>query len=524
MRFLSSLLLCCTALAGLGAAQDSALAQQAKLLAPLAPCAKICLSRAIEASPCGMTDVRCQCTNAEFVANAQMCIVVSCTVEQSLVAKNVTQTMCGAPIRDKRSMYNYISCTLMAVACLFVVIRISYKKLCTTVELGLDDWFIFLALLNCVPSAIINVLLLTRNGLGKDIWTLTPDQIEGFAKGFYAITICYFSEVFLLKLSILFFYLRIFPSKGMKRLLWATIVFDVLFGISFILVGIFQCTPISENWTAWKGTGEGHCADQSAIAWANAVISITMDIWMLAIPMSQLKSLNLHWKKKVGVGLMFFVGTFVTIISVVRLSSLIQFRGSSNLTWDYFGVCLYSTVEITIGIICACMPTMRMILVRLWPRVFDGSLMRRATGAYGAYGKSPNSGVKSYNDDLKHNTQSDASKSKASRGSMYWKQQLTPPWRHKEAKEEDKVFVDGIQFSALSRSELGQSDDRRLMTPNDDWHHTVTISAGRSRRGRDTPTTLGSSARRSGDEIHPHPSPMPDQGQTEARGLTRMWP
>jgi hypothetical protein len=30
---------------------------------------------------------------------------------------------------------------------------------------------------------------------------------------------------------------------------------------------------------------------------------------MLAIPLAQLKTLNLHWKKKIGVGLMFCVGT-----------------------------------------------------------------------------------------------------------------------------------------------------------------------------------------------------------------------
>ncbi|KAK8003631.1 Galactose oxidase- beta-propeller [Apiospora arundinis] len=517
MRCLSSFLVCCLAFVGFVAAQDSAQVQKAKLLATLPACGMKCLQKAIETSPCGLMDTRCQCTNTEFVATAQICIVTSCTVEQSLVAKNVTQTMCGAPIRDKRLEYNLISCTLMAISCALVIIRLCYKKLCTTVELGLDDWFIFAALLNCVPSAIINVHLLTRNGLGKDIWTLTPTQIEGFAKGFYAITICYFSEVFLLKLSILFFYLRIFPSKGMKRLLWATIVFDVLFGISFILVGIFQCTPISANWTAWKGTGEGKCANQSAIAWANAAVSITMDLWMLAIPMSQLKSLNLHWKKKVGVGLMFFVGTFVTVISIVRLSSLIEFRGSSNLTWDYFGVCLYSTIEITIGIICACMPTLRMILVRIWPRVFDGSLVRRATGAYAAYGKSPNSGVKSSNDDSKHNTQTDASKSKSvNRGSFYWKQQLSPPWRSKDAKggneaKEDKVFVDGIQFSALSRSEIESADDSRLMTP-DTWQSSITISAGRHRAGRDTPSTLASSVR-SVEELHPIPLSMPSRGR-----------
>lgn len=115
--------------------------------------------------------------------------------------------MCGAPVRDKTVEYNVVSTTLMAIACLFVLVRLSYKKFFTRTELGLDDWFIFLALLNCVPSAIINVSMLSHNGLGRDIWTLTPEQITSFAKAFFIITILYFSEVFVLKLSLLFFYL-----------------------------------------------------------------------------------------------------------------------------------------------------------------------------------------------------------------------------------------------------------------------------------------------------------------------------
>lgn len=31
-----------------------------------------------------------------------------------------------------------------------------------------------------------------------------------------------------------------------------------------------------------------------------AAISIVEDVWMLAIPLSQLHSLQLHWKKKIG--------------------------------------------------------------------------------------------------------------------------------------------------------------------------------------------------------------------------------
>lgn len=38
-------------------------------------------------------------------------------------------------------------------------------------------------------------------------------------------------------------------------------------------------------------------------------MSIALDLWILAIPLWQLRSLKMHWKKKVGVALMFCVGT-----------------------------------------------------------------------------------------------------------------------------------------------------------------------------------------------------------------------
>lgn len=38
-----------------------------------------------------------------------------------------------------------------------------------------------------------------------------------------------------------------------------------------------------------------------------------------------------------------------------------------NPTWDFFDVCIWSTVEVQVGIICVCMPSMRLLLVRLFP-------------------------------------------------------------------------------------------------------------------------------------------------------------
>lgn len=63
----------------------------------------------------------------------------------------------------------------------------------------------------------------------------------------------------------------------------------------------------------------------------------------------------------------------VTIVSALRLKSLIYFANSINPTWDEWEIVLWSTIEINVGLMCTCLPTLRLILVRMWPRVFGSS-------------------------------------------------------------------------------------------------------------------------------------------------------
>jgi hypothetical protein len=78
----------------------------------------------------------------------------------------------------------------------------------------------------------------------------------------------------------------------------------------------------------------------------------------------------------------------VTIVSIVRLQALVTFAESSNATWDNFPVSLWSTVEINVGIMCTCMPTLRLILVRLFPALGGSSYAKGYynTGGAGAGG------------------------------------------------------------------------------------------------------------------------------------------
>jgi hypothetical protein len=127
-------------------------------------------------------------------------------------------------------------------------------------------------------------------------------------KVFFAAELLYFAELALVKISILFFYLRLFPGTTIRRVIYATIIFNILFAAVFDLTALLQCQPIGYYWKKWDGEHEGKCLNNNALAWSNAAINIATDIWLLGLPMTQLIHLQLHWKRKLGVAMMFGVG------------------------------------------------------------------------------------------------------------------------------------------------------------------------------------------------------------------------
>lgn len=116
---------------------------------------------------------------------------------------------------------------------------------------------------------------------------------------------------FFFRASILLFYLRIFPTKQNKRfghVLIGTMVFNLVYNLSFVLAVCLLCRPLPYFWTQWEGLHDGQCGNYNSLAWAAAGTGIPFDMWMLALPISQLVVLNLPWRKKLMGGLMFFCG------------------------------------------------------------------------------------------------------------------------------------------------------------------------------------------------------------------------
>lgn len=111
-------------------------------------------------------------------------------------------------------------------------------------DFGLDDFFTILSFCCCVPSVALTIHGTASHGLGRDIWTLDFHDITTFGFFFYLVGVLYFPLVSLLKMSVLFFYLRIFLGLAHK-LLWGTIIFNAIYGIIFSFLLVFQYTPIN---------------------------------------------------------------------------------------------------------------------------------------------------------------------------------------------------------------------------------------------------------------------------------------
>lgn len=210
--------------------------------------------------------------------------------------------------RDKSSQFVALSTSLLAIACMFVAQRFIYK-IYSKMSFYVDDWMTLFATMCVLSATFINVYGLAANGLGQDVWMLSPEQITTFGFYFYVDTLFYFWNIAMLKVVLVLFYMRIFQEPLIQRLLRCTMVVLVLFIVIFQLVVIFQCEPIAYYWKRWDGNHKGKCLDVDAIGWTNAMIGILLDLWMLAIPLSQLRHLQLSWRKKLGIGTMFFIGT-----------------------------------------------------------------------------------------------------------------------------------------------------------------------------------------------------------------------
>jgi len=158
------------------------------------------------------------------------------------------------------------------------------------------------------------------------------------------------------KVSICLFLMRIPKSETLLRPLQWAVAFLLFSNTILSVMWIMQCQPIHAAWD-----GKGTCMSRSAkeaIVLAQAIISVVSDFSFAALPILFLWRVQIDFKTKVGLLLLMCLGFITGACCLVRT---ILNNQAIPLDETYDGIVnwLWRLFEVQIGIVAACIPTLR---------------------------------------------------------------------------------------------------------------------------------------------------------------------
>jgi hypothetical protein len=152
---------------------------------------------------------------------------------------------------------------------------------------------------------------------------------------------------------------------------------------------------------------EASCTDIVVIYLSSAPLNIITDLAILVLPMPILTSMRLPKKQKTILVVTFGFGIFVAVIDVVRIAYLQQAAkthlqnvqdhqtpsgsaswnsNTDDFSWYASLSFMWSTIEINVGIMCACVPAMKPLVSRFMPHMLrdnsqtDQAALTRGSG------------------------------------------------------------------------------------------------------------------------------------------------
>ena len=150
-------------------------------------------------------------------------------------------------------------------------------------------------------------------------------------------------------------------------------------GTVLTFMNIFQCRPVEAAFT----DVQGQCIPLLTEFICSAPVNIITDLAILALPIPVLTGMRLPIRQKTILVLTFALGIFVAIVDVVRIYYLQEallvvqpgvysdpnaaFGDGIDFAWHASMSLMWSAVEVNVGITCACIPTLKPLIIKIFP-------------------------------------------------------------------------------------------------------------------------------------------------------------
>ncbi|KAJ5836306.1 hypothetical protein N7447_002332 [Penicillium robsamsonii] len=188
-------------------------------------------------------------------------------------------------------------------------------------------------------------------GAGKHLSAIADEDYVPMLKSIYSTRILYVIGIMFVKLSLLWFYLRLDRRGYMK---WAVYVLTfVVLGLSIAsgLVLAFSCFPPAKFWDL-TGAVVGHCmspTSQQTFYEANGVLNIVTDILIYLTPIPMLWKVQMPLRKKLALMGVFGIGVLALAAGCVRYAYVKLLAGTKDQYYELADSLNWCGIEIYVG-------------------------------------------------------------------------------------------------------------------------------------------------------------------------------
>ncbi|KAH3388247.1 hypothetical protein KXW42_004784 [Aspergillus fumigatus] len=267
-----------------------------------------------------------------------------------------------------RSDYDIYSINIaMCLTATFVLGLRMYTRGVILRTVAIDDWFCIAAQVCAWIFAILGFANI-QNGYGVHIWNLYLVKLKPFKQNDLAAEDIFALGIWFVKTSILLFYLRLNPERRFRQWTYGIMAFVFVYSLISILVFTCGCIPVTAMWDMTQ-MATAKCVDQLAFVYANAAFNLLSDLMTLILPVKLCWALQTTLKQKVLLCVVLAMGSFACVIAIVRIVTMMPFVHSMDFTWYKVTLAKWAMVEINVGIICACLPVLRPLLLRVVPQL-----------------------------------------------------------------------------------------------------------------------------------------------------------
>ncbi|RWA10070.1 hypothetical protein EKO27_g5023 [Xylaria grammica] len=254
---------------------------------------------------------------------------------------------------------------LAAVSSLAVTLRF-WARWISGLGIHTDDWLTLGALAVHHGFGATLIVSFLADGLGFDSAELKeadPRAAMELQKVTFIGTILYGIGSTMIRLSVILFYFRVFPTKIVRRGGYILAATCIIWFITIEVLNVTQCKPIAFLWN--RAINGGHCISSTVGFIVPGALNVVIDAVTVGLPIHEVIKLNLSREKKCCIFGIFCIGGIATAASLARLVSISLYREDHGTGATFALLSATTGFEIYVAIIGACAPTLVPIYKRL---------------------------------------------------------------------------------------------------------------------------------------------------------------